>query len=88
MSDYIYVLNDEGKAQIKAFLKQHGLPNLNLEAYYAAAEVDGDRFHERHAHLPRLILEPLCSVDQLEHELILEPHYYNKRPFDETEPEL
>lgn len=82
---YTYALNDEGKAQVEQFVLEHGLPDLNLNAYFAAAEVEADNFNVGEVALPKLTIDSNCSVDGLEHELYLDRSWYIARPLETEE---
>lgn len=82
---YTYSLTDEGKTQVQQFVSERGLPDLNINAYFAAAEVEADNFNVGENTVPRLIIDTNCSIDGLEHELYLDRSWYIARPVSEAE---
>ncbi|MBH0312864.1 hypothetical protein I7E32_21060, partial [Alcaligenes faecalis] len=43
--NYTYTLNELGTEAIRQFVLDRGQPDLNLQAYIAAAEVEADNFN-------------------------------------------
>ncbi|MCQ9616813.1 hypothetical protein L1889_08935 [Paenalcaligenes niemegkensis] len=82
---YTYSLTDEGKKIIEQFVLEHGVADLNLNAYFAAAEVEADNFNVGEDAVPKLRIESNCSIDSLEHELFLERSWYMARPVSEEQ---
>lgn len=82
---YTYALTDEGKNAVQQFVLEHGLPDLNVNAYFAAAEVEADNFNVGENEAPQLSIDANCSKDGLEHHLFLDRNWYVARPISEAQ---
>lgn len=82
-----YSLNDLGREAVRQFVEDRGLPDLNLDAYYAAAEVEADNFNSDGSQRGEIEITPNCSKDGLMHTLLLEKHWFSAEPIPDVPEE-
>ncbi|EJC61459.1 hypothetical protein MJ863_13050 [Alcaligenes ammonioxydans] len=85
--NYTYTLNELGAEAIRQFVLDRGQPELNLQAYMAAAEVEADNFNEGGSQRGQIEIDSHCSKDGLTHTLLLEKHWFATQPVPETPEE-
>lgn len=79
-----YTLNKLGTEAISQFVLDRGQPDLNLQAYIAAAEVEADNFNQGESQRGQIEINSTCSKDGLTHTLLLEKHWFNAQAVPET----
>ncbi|MCX5592441.1 hypothetical protein [Alcaligenes endophyticus] len=75
---YTYSLTPLGRAAILQFVQDHGVPELNPEAYFATAEVEADNFNQDSSQRAELLIPENSSKDGLCHRLFLEQHWFHR----------
>ncbi|MGO3132491.1 MAG: hypothetical protein ACTIJQ_11925 [Alcaligenes sp.] len=81
---YTYTLNELGTEAIRQFVLDRGQPDLNLQAYIAAAEVEADNFNTGESQRGQIEIDTHCSKDGLTHTLLLEKHWFTTQPVPEA----
>ncbi|HRK84924.1 MAG TPA: hypothetical protein PK461_04370 [Alcaligenes faecalis] len=82
-----YSLTELGREAVRQFVLDRGLPDLNLDAYYAAAEVEADNFNQDGSQRGQIEIAPPCSKDGLIHTLLLEKHWFSAQPVPDVPDE-